>query len=85
MERNTRKQLTGVVVSDKMDKTITVLVETKTKHPKYGTRVKTSKKFKAHDVNGIAHIGDKVTIEECRPLSATKKFKLINVVEKATI
>jgi small subunit ribosomal protein S17 len=83
MERNARKVYRGTVVSDKMDKTITVLVETKKTHPLYGKRVKYSKKFKAHDANNEAHIGDKVMIMETRPLSATKRFRLVEVVEKA--
>ena len=77
MERNTRRVIQGIVVSDKMDKTITVLVKTTKKHPKYG------KKYKAHDENGVAHIGDVVSIMETRPLSATKRFRLVEVVAKA--
>ena len=64
MERNARKVYRGTVVSDKMDKTITVMVETKKTHPLYGKRVKYSKKFKAHDENNEAHIGDTVVIME---------------------
>lgn len=71
------------VVSDKMDKTITVIVETKKTHPLYGKRVKYSKKFKAHDENNEARMGDKVEIMETRPLSATKRFRLVKIVEKA--
>jgi small subunit ribosomal protein S17 len=85
MERNSRKVLTGTVVSDKMDKTITVLVETYKNHPLYRKRVKYSKKYKAHDENGVAGIGDTVTIMETRPLSATKHFRLVEVVKKASI
>ena len=85
MERNRRKVLTGTVVSDKMDKTITVLVETYKNHPLYHKRVKYSKKYKAHDENGVAGIGDTVTIMETRPLSATKHFRLVEVVKKASI
>lgn len=84
-ERNKRKVYTGRVVSDKMDKTITVLVETYKKHPLYGKRVKYSKKFKAHDELNEAKIGDIVRIMETRPLSATKRFRLLEVVEKAVI
>lgn len=84
-ERNQRKVYTGRVVSDKMDKTITVLVETYKKHPLYGKRVKYSKKFKAHDELNEAKIGDIVQIMETRPLSATKRFRLVKVVEKAVI
>ena len=84
-ERNQRKVYTGRVVSDKMDKTITVLIETYKKHPLYGKRVKYSKKFKAHDEQNEAKIGDIVRIMETRPLSATKRFRLTEVVEKAVI
>ena len=84
-ERNQRKVYTGRVVSDKMDKTITVLVETHKKHKLYGKRVKYSKKFKAHDEQNEAQIGDIVRIMETRPLSATKRFRLMEVVEKAVI
>jgi small subunit ribosomal protein S17 len=84
-ERNQRKVYTGRVVSDKMDKTVTVLVETHKKHPLYGKRVKYSKKFKAHDEQNQAKTGDVVRIMETRPLSATKRFRLVEVVEKAVI
>ena len=83
MERSNRKVYRGTVVSDKIDKTITVVVETKKTHPLYGKRVKYSKKFKAHDENNEAKIGDKVVIMETRPLSATKRFRLVEIVEKA--
>jgi len=84
-ERNQRKVYTGRVVSDKMDKTVTVLVETYKKHKLYGKRVKYSKKFKAHDELNNAKIGDIVRIMETRPLSATKRFRVVEVVEKAVI
>ena len=84
-ERNQRKVYTGRVVSDKMDKTITVVVETYKKHPLYGKRVKYSKKFKAHDEQNQAKIGDVVRIMETRPLSATKRFRLVEIVEEAVI
>lgn len=84
-ERNQRKVYTGRVVSDKMDKTISVLIETHKKHKLYGKRVKYSKKFKAHDEQNQANIGDIVRIMETRPLSATKRFRLVEVVEKAVI
>ncbi|KAA0544093.1 30S ribosomal protein S17 [Bacillus sp. BGMRC 2118] len=84
-ERNQRKVYTGRVVSDKMDKTITVLVETYKKHTLYGKRVKYSKKFKAHDELNQAKTGDIVRIMETGPLSATKRFRLVEVVEKAVI
>ena len=84
-ERNDRKVYVGKVVSDKMDKTITVLVETYKKHPLYGKRVKYSKKFKEHDENNVAKLNDIVKIMETRPLSATKNFRLVEVVEEAVI
>ena len=84
-ERNDRKVYVGKVVSDKMDKTITVLVETYKKHPLYGKRVKYFKKFKAHDENNVAKLNDIVKIMETRPLSATKNFRLVEVVEEAVI
>ncbi|TFD98455.1 30S ribosomal protein S17 [Jeotgalibacillus salarius] len=84
-ERNQRKVYTGRVVSDKMDKTITVVVETQKKHSLYGKRVKYSKKYKAHDEQNQAKTGDIVRIMETRPLSATKRFRLVEVVEEAVI
>lgn len=84
-ERNQRKVYTGRVVSDKMDKTVTVMVETYKKHTLYGKRVKYSKKLKVHDELNEAKIGDVVRIMETRPLSATKRFRLLEVVEKAII
>ncbi len=85
MERNQRKVYTGTVVSDKMDKTITVVVDTYKKSPLYGKRVKVSKKFHVHDEEGLANIGDQVTIMETRPLSKTKRFRLLEVIAKADI
>ncbi|CEG24413.1 30S ribosomal protein S17 [Planococcus massiliensis] len=84
-ERNQRKVYTGRVVSDKMDKTVTVMVETQKKHALYGKRVKYSKKFKAHDEQNEAKMGDIVRIMETRPLSATKRFRVLEIVEKAVI
>ncbi|ANU09246.1 30S ribosomal protein S17 [Planococcus antarcticus DSM 14505] len=84
-ERNQRKVYTGRVVSDKMDKTITVMVETQKKHAFYGKRVKYSKKYKAHDELNEAKMGDVVRIMETRPLSATKRFRVLEIVEKAVI
>lgn len=84
-ERNKRKVYTGRVVSDKMDKTITVLVETYKKHPLYGKRVKYSKKYKAHDEHNEAKVGDIVRIMKTRPLSKTKRFRLVEIVEKAVV
>lgn len=84
-ERNQRKVYQGRVVLDKMDKTITVVVETKKNHPIYGKRLNYSKKYKAHDENNEAKVGDIVKIMETRPLSATKRFRLVEIVEKAVI
>ena len=84
-ERNARKVYQGRVVSDQMDKTITVQIDTYKTHPVYGKRVKYSKKYKAHDENNAAKKGDIVTIMETRPLSATKRFRLLDIVEKAVI
>ena len=80
-----KRELIGVVVSDKADKTITVKVETYKKHPLYGKRVKYSKKYAAHDKKGLAHIGDKVRLVQTRPLSKTKRYELVEVIEKAVI
>jgi small subunit ribosomal protein S17 len=79
---NTRK-LTGRVVSDKMDKTVTVLVERKVKHPLYGKFVSRSKKYHAHDEKNEFHPGDLVMIEETRPLSKTKAWRVVELIEKA--
>jgi len=84
-ERNDRKVYTGRVVSDKMDKTITVVVETYKFHKLYGKRVKDSKKFKTHDENNQAKTGDTVRIMETRPLSATKRFRLVEIVKESVI
>ncbi|WP_347548089.1 30S ribosomal protein S17 [Pseudalkalibacillus hwajinpoensis] len=84
-ERNNRKVYTGRVVSDKMDKTITVMVETYKMHPLYGKRVKYSKKLKAHDENNTAKINDVVRIMETRPVSKDKRFRLVEVIEEAVI
>lgn len=83
--RNQRKVYQGRVVSDKMDKTITVAVENKEKPPIYGKRMNYSKKYKVHDENNTAKVGDIVRIMETRPLSATKRFRLLEVVEEAVI
>ncbi|QDK92439.2 30S ribosomal protein S17 [Paenalkalicoccus suaedae] len=84
-ERNNRKSYVGRVTSDKMDKTITVTVETYQKHKLYGKRVKYSKKYKAHDENNTAKMGDVVRIVETRPLSKDKRFRLVEVVEESVI
>ncbi|MGD8177362.1 30S ribosomal protein S17 [Marinimicrobium sp. ARAG 43.8] len=78
------RTLTGKVVSDKMDKTITVLIERRVKHPLYGKYVTKSSKLKAHDESNDCKIGDTVTIAESRPLSKTKSWALVNIEERAT-
>ncbi len=83
MERGNRKTRIGKVVSDKMDKTIVVAVETKVRHPLYGKTVNRTTKFKAHDENNEANINDKVLIMETRPLSKDKRWRLVEIVEKA--
>ena len=83
MERNLRKTRVGIVVSDKMDKTIVVAVETKIKHPLYKKYIKRTKKLKAHDELNQCGIGDKVEVMETRPLSKDKNWRLISIIEKA--
>lgn len=83
MERNLRKTRVGVVVSDKMDKTIVVAVEHKVKHPLYKKYIMCTKKLKAHDENNECGIGDKVMVMETRPLSKDKNWRLVNIIEKA--
>ncbi len=83
--RNERKVRTGTVVSDKMQKTVVVAVETTKPHPLYGKRVKHSKRFKAHDEQNEAKIGDVVRIMETRPLSKDKRWRLVEIVKKAEI
>jgi small subunit ribosomal protein S17 len=80
---NLKRTLTGTVVSDKMDKTVTVLVERKVKHPSLGKVLRVSKKYHAHDENNEFHPGDVVAIEECRPLAKTKTWRVTRLVEKA--
>ncbi|TSA53345.1 MAG: 30S ribosomal protein S17 [Nitrosomonadaceae bacterium] len=82
-ETNLSRTLTGKVVSDKMNKTITVLVERKVKHPLYGKIMVRTKKYHAHDESNQYHPGDLVIIEECRPLSKTKAWRVAKLVEKA--
>jgi len=82
-ERGRRKVLQGIVVSDKMDKTIVVLVEDRVKHPLYGKVMTKSSRLKAHDETNDAGIGDRVRVMETRPLSATKRWRLIEIVERA--
>ena len=78
-----KRTLTGKVVSDKMDKSITVLIERRVKHPKYGKFVRKSTKIHAHDESNQCQEGDVVTIEECRPVSKTKAWRLVEVLERA--
>jgi len=80
-----QRSVTGRVVSNKMDKSITVLVERKVKHPVYGKYIKRSTKLHAHDANNECNEGDVVTISECRPISKSKTWKLDNIVERAAI
>jgi len=83
--RDNRKSYSGIVVSDKMDKTIVVEIPVLRNHKMYGKHVKGRKKFVAHDENNEAHVGDTVRIMETRPLSATKRFRLVAVVKKAVV
>jgi small subunit ribosomal protein S17 len=83
VERNNRKTRTGRVVSDKMDKTVVVAIETKVRHPLYGKIINKTTKFKAHDENNEAKINDKVSIMETRPLSKDKRWRITGIVEKA--
>lgn len=85
MTRTSRKTRIGIVSSDRMDKTIVVKVESRVKHPLYGKIVRYSRKFKAHDENNEAHVGDKVLIVETRPLSKEKNWRLQEILEKAPI
>ncbi len=83
MERNLRKTRTGKVTSDKMDKTITVAIEDHVKHPLYGKIVKRTYKLKAHDENNECKIGDTVKVMETRPLSKDKRWRLVEIIERA--
>ena len=82
-ERNLRKTMTGTVVSDKMDKTVVVAVQRNVSHSKYGKTVKTTYKLKAHDEKNECNIGDTVKVMETRPLSKDKRWRLVEIVEKA--
>jgi small subunit ribosomal protein S17 len=82
-ERNLRKTITGTVVSNKMEKTITITVERKIQHTKYGKFLKKSKKYHAHDENNDAKVGDTVKIMETRPLSKSKRWRLVDILERA--
>ncbi len=83
MERGIRKNRVGFVVSDKMDKTVVVAVERLVKHPLYKKYIKQTSKFKAHDAENDCKIGDKVKIAETRPLSKTKRWRVVDIIEKA--
>lgn len=83
LERNLRKQRTGIVTSDKMQKTITVAIERKVKHPIYGKFIKKTKKYAVHDEENTCKIGDVVKIMETRPISKRKKWRLVEVLERA--
>ena len=83
MERGLRKKKIGRVVSDKMDKTIVVAVETKVRHPLYGKTMNRTTKFKAHDENNEANMNDRVLIMDTRPLSKDKRWRLVEIVERA--
>ena len=82
-KRGERKTREGLVVSDKMDKTIVVALEDRVKHPRYAKVIRRTSKVKAHDENGIAGVGDRVLLMETRPLSATKRWRLVEILEKA--
>jgi small subunit ribosomal protein S17 len=81
--RSHRKTREGVVVSDKMDKTVVVSVEDRVKHPLYGKVIRRTKKYKAHDENNACRVGDRVLLMETRPLSATKRWRVVEILEKA--
>ena len=82
-ESKLKRTLTGIVTSDKMDKTVTVLVERKVKHPLLGKIIRVSKKYHAHDEGNEIHAGDVVIIEECRPIAKTKSWRVAKLLEKA--
>ena len=83
MERNLRKERVGIVTSEAMNKSIVVTVESRVKHPKYGKFVKRSKKFMAHDESDDCHVGDTVRIMETRPISKLKRWRVVEVIERA--
>ena len=84
-QRGYRKTREGLVVSDKMDKTIVVEIKTRVRHPLYGKITTSNKKYKAHDENNEARVGDKVLISETRPLSREKRWRVVEILEKAPI
>ncbi|MDR3186194.1 MAG: 30S ribosomal protein S17 [Christensenellaceae bacterium] len=83
MERNLRKTRIGVVISDKMDKTVVIAVERRVQHPLYKKYIRQTKKFKVHDENNECGIGDKIEVMETRPISKDKNWRLVNIIEKA--
>ncbi len=83
MERDLRKTRTGLVVSDKMDKTVVVAIKENVRHPMYGKVMKRTAKLKVHDENNECHIGDKILIMETRPLSKDKRWRFVQMIEKA--
>ena len=83
MERNLRKTRVGIVTSDKMDKTVVVTIKNRVRHPLYNKIVNDTVKYKAHDENNECGVGDKVLIMECRPYSKDKRWRVVNIVEKA--
>jgi small subunit ribosomal protein S17 len=83
VDRGTRTARQGKVVSDKMDKTVVVAVENRVRHPLYGRTIRRTAKFKAHDENNDAHVGDTVEITDCRPLSKEKRWRVTRIVERA--
>ena len=83
LERGARKTRTGMVVSDKMDKTVLVRIDRQMRHPLYGKIVRRSSKFAAHDENNDAHVGDTVRVMETRPMSKTKRWRVVEIVERA--
>ena len=83
MERNLRKERVGLVVSDKMDKTVVVLISDKSKHPLYKKTITKSKRIKAHDENNECRVGDRVLLMETRPMSKDKRWRVVEIIEKA--
>jgi len=83
-EEKTVRTLAGRVISDKMDRTVTVMVERRVKHPLYGKYIRRSTKLHVHDENNDCNIGDEVTISECRPMSKTKSWRLVEIVKRAS-
>lgn len=83
MERNLRKNRVGLVVSDKMDKTVVIEIRERVKHPLYGKIVNKTKRFKAHDENNQCGVGDTVSVAETRPLSRDKRWRVVEIIEKA--